>query len=207
MPNYTLLELPSRAAHALSTHATYVKELDVKFQRRHAYRKENTIPVLAFCGYGRAGKDTAAEWWCKLTGLEYVGSVSKIVLPLWATMAEVTPDEMWESRHKNKEFCIKASHALRERDLTLFVRMALGAGDCLVGPRCGRELHEARSLEYYDRSYWIENNKVGRDVTVEFNKDDCDAVLLNNASKHELYDRIERLYKFVRGSFKKEVAK
>lgn len=205
MPNYELVDLVSRAASALKTHSDLVEQSHTAYADRTSFRRSHGIKVLAFCGFGRTGKDTAAEWWCKTAGLTYCGSASKMILPVIATMVGDDPDAVFAARHEQHEFWRLACHAIREHDLTLLVRLCLGSGDVWVGPRCGKELFEARRLGMYDYSYWVKR-PVRPDPTVEYGEEDCDAVLLNNASVHSLYERIERLYQFAGGSFKQGVA-
>lgn len=204
MANYAVVApeaFNTLACNAYEANKDYVRELIDKYDNRQKARKSQGTPVVAFCGWGRSGKDTAAQWWCRTSGLTYVGSASRIVLPLVAHMAGDDEEHCYAVRHDNKEFWIEACHALRRLDLTLLVRMALGAGDVLVGVRCGKELHEARRLGMFDYSYWI-SRQVPRDKTVEYGERDCDAVLDNNGAIGALYERIERLYRFVSGRFK-----
>ncbi len=204
--NYDRRGIDERALAALVEHKEYVTTRCNEYEARTKMRHEKKIPVLAFLGYGRHGKDTAAEWWCKVAGTTYNSSASRAVLPIVATMAEDTPEHAWEVRHDNKDFWIEACHAIRRRELTLIVKLTLAVGDVLVGIRCGKELFEAKRLEMIDYSLWLKRPTIGRDKTVEFGEEDCDAVLLNNASKDLLYTRVERLHRLVSGSFSKGAA-
>lgn len=204
MSDYTVVSADvfnKLAMSAYEANKSYIDSLNNAFRDRQRLRKDATTPVVAFCGWGRAGKDTAAQWWCKTAGLLYSGSASKIVNPLVAHMAGDDPEHCFSVRHENKDFWIEACHALRRLDLTLLIRMALGAGDVLVGVRCGKELHEARRLGMFDYSIWI-SRMVPRDKTVEYGEKDCDTTVNNDGSVSALYERIERLYRFVSGSFK-----
>lgn len=199
MANYTLEDLVDRADDALKANDAYVQDRLAKFKERSNWRAQHKVPVVAFCGWGRAGKDLAAEWWCKVTGFRYHGSASSTVLPILATMIGEKPEVVWEERHKpeHREFWIKACHAVRAKDLTIIARMTLGIGDVWVGPRCGKELVEAGNTDLFNYSLWIQRDTVPKDPTVEFEAKDCDSVLLNDASKSGLLRRVERFHRLV----------
>src|SRR5688572_3415967 len=106
--NYLIQDLELRAARAKDKFADYLGNLEAAYQRRRDRRHECRWPALAFCGMGRAGKDTAAEFVCARTGMAYPKSASWLVLPIIAHMAGVPEDQAWAERHQRREFWIAA---------------------------------------------------------------------------------------------------
>jgi hypothetical protein len=190
--NYSMENMLERAQAALHKKRAYVSELLGKYDARHKKRRKANIPVIGFMGMGRAGKDTAAEFYCHRMGLAYPGSSSRIILPVIAEMIGVPEEQAWQARHDNRLFWIDACHAVRHGDYTKLLRMALGSGDVAVGVRGRLELYTAIQEGVIDYNYWIDNPRVPKDPTVEFGPDDCDALLPNYGSLHDFYRRLDR---------------
>lgn len=200
MANYSLDNLLKRAQHAKVVHKKYVDELLRKYDHRSRLRKKSNVPVIGFCGYGRAGKDTIAQFFCEQAGLVYPGSNSMVILPLVATMAEEEPTKVFEERHNQRDFWIDACHAIRHGDYSLLIKMSLGAGDVAVGIRGRLELYHSVKEEVLDWTIWIENDRVEKDRTTEYTSADCDDVWFNNGPYFALYARIERFIAMLRAS-------
>lgn len=192
-PDYTLTNLVERAAEAKKKHKSYIDELLENYERRQRWRRKRAIPSVGYCGMGRAGKDTAAEFYCAHTGTKYPGSSSQMVLPIIATMVGISEEQAFAERHQHREFWIDACHAIRNPDFTLLLRMCLGAGDVAVGCRGRLELYHAVRDKILDVTIWIDNPRVPNDPTVEYGPEDCDFMVPNRGSHSELYSRIERV--------------
>lgn len=156
--------------------------------------------VLAFVGMGRAGKDTAAEWFRDHTNLVYRGGCS------WTGrhyMAErlsadedrlVTPDEAYARRHEDR---LKWYHYLndyRSQDSALLIRDCLSHSDIICGIRDRAELCAAKAEGLLDLVIWIDRD-VPRDLTVTFSIEDADIVVRNHSTVDVYYWRLERLAK------------
>ena len=59
--------------------------------------------MIAFCGYGRSGKDTSAYIFAKLTGLKYAGSLSWIHKEIVAAKLDIPDQLAWDTRHEIRE--------------------------------------------------------------------------------------------------------
>lgn len=203
-PNYSLDDLPTRAAEAKQAFSAYVADLLAKFEQRRERRTKLNLPVLAFCGYGRAGKDLSAEYLSKhVPNIVYPNSLSRIVLPLIAHMARDSQEHAWEHRHSVRDFWIEACHAVRGSDYTLLLRMSLGVGDVVSGIRGLFELDVVKQTQLADALIWVRNDRVEVDKTVEYGENDCDFTLVNNGSRLELFARVRKLVSLLqKGYFK-----
>lgn len=192
MPNYSLDGLTQRVLAAKEQHADYLAALLKAYEERSAMRREKQIGVLAFCGYGRAGKDLSAEYLCRLSKghLTYPGSLSQIALPILATAAGDTEEHAWIHRHEVREFWIEACHALRGDDYSLLLRLSLGRGDVVAGVRGLFELDDIRRREIVAGTVWVRNNRVEKDKTVEYDEEDCNCTIVNHGSRLELFARL-----------------
>ena len=128
-PNYSLDNLEERANAAKQALNDRLVELEGAYHERCILRAASGIIPIGFCGMGRAGKDTAAEYICKQSGAVYPNSASWLVLPFIAHMIGISTERAWQERHQRRAFWIAACHAFRGKDYTLLIRMCLGAGD------------------------------------------------------------------------------
>lgn len=197
-PNYTFDNLLLRARSSRDKHADYVAARLDQFEEKRGRRRERRVPIVAFLGMGRAGKDTSAEYFCLTTGLTYAGSSSSMVLPIIADSIGVPPERAWEERHQNRKFWIEWCHAFRHDDPALLVKMALGAGDVVVGVRGKIELHAVQQQRLIDYSVWVDNPRAAVDPTVEFGEADCDFSIPNHGAVTDLYRRIDVLVRMLR---------
>jgi len=203
-PNYTTTDIEARAVAAREAHRDYIADLETKYHQRCDWRKERKILPIGVCGYGRAGKDTAAEYLCAHTDMQYPMSASWVVLPMIAHMIGIPKEEAWKVRHDHREFWIAACHAVRGRDYGFLVRMCLGAGDIAVGIRGRLELDEVARTGVVGMTLWIDNPRVKPDITVEYGPDDCDIMVPNHGSRLDLYARLHKLLRLLHsGAFTK----
>lgn len=196
-PDYSLNNLLARARSSRERFADYVQAKLSLFEIGQAARAARRVPVVAFLGMGRAGKDTAAEYFCLVTGLTYAGSSSSMVLPIIADSIGIPPEQAWEERHQNRKFWIEWCHAFRHDDPALLVKMCLGAGDVVVGVRGKIELHTVQQARLIDYSVWVDNPRVPVDPTVEFGVADCDFSIPNHGGVTDLYRRIDVLVRLL----------
>lgn len=196
-PNYTHTDLLERARASREKFKDYVAQKLDGFAERQARRRERAVPVLAFLGMGRAGKDTSAEYFCLKTGLSYVGSSSSMVLPIIADSIGVPPARAWVERHQNRQFWIDWCHAFRHDDPAMLVKMSLGCGDVAVGVRGKVELHTVQQQKLIDYTVWVDNPRVENDPTVEFGVADCDFSIPNYGGVTGLYQRIDVLVRML----------
>lgn len=197
-PDYSLNNLLARARSSREKFAAYVADKLAAFDVFQVARACRRVPVVAFLGMGRAGKDTAAEYFCLKAGLTYAGSSSSMVLPIIADSIGIPPEQAWEERHQNRKFWNEWCHAFRHDDPALLVKMCLGAGDVVVGVRGKIELHAVQQERLIDYSVWVDNPRAPVDPTVEFGLADCDFSIPNHGGVTELYRRIDVLVRLLR---------
>lgn len=198
--NYSTTNLHERVAEALKHHAAYLDSTLTRFDAQKARRAARGIPVLAFCGMGRAGKDTAAEYFCSYNELVYAGSASNMVLPLIAHVIGLPEETVWLERHSHRQFWIEACHAIRGRDLTLLTRMALSKSDVVVGLRGRLEFDANVRSGLLDATVWIDSG-VPDDPTVEYGASDCDVMIPNRGSRTELYAKLRKFTALLKQRF------
>lgn len=205
--DYDPTTLAARARASREAMKPYVDAMLREHARRAAVRARFGVPVLAFLGYGRAGKDESAKMFAahvrrqlSLRGraegeipFSYGGSCSSVVAPVLAHSVGLTPDEAYAERHRHRQFWLDWCHAFRDPDLTLIVRMLLGEGDVVVGLRGEGEFAACVRDRVFDLSVWVERPGVERDFTVEFRREDCDIVLSNDGSLSDLDRKVGRL--------------
>lgn len=123
---------------------------------------------ILFVGWGRAGKDEAAAYLAKITGLRYAGSFSWAALPYMAARLGIHPQLAWETRHQNRELWKRYCDELRKVDQTLLARMALQSGDICAGLRDKIELDAVHEAKLFDKIVWVHRPGVPVDTTVTF---------------------------------------
>lgn len=190
--DYSLNNLEKRVEAAMVTHAGYIRQRLVAYEERKKYRETHKIKVIAFCGYNRAGKDTAAEYLSTIRKINYRGSQSSAVMPILASVIGVSVEEATANRQSHLDFWIAAFHEIRRNDLLLVMKLSLAVGDNLVGIRCSRELDAAAATGLFYRSVWIDNHRVPPNPTVEYGPADCDVSILNYGSLLEFYSKLRR---------------
>lgn len=164
------------------------------YEQQQLRTREHKIPVLAFCGYGRAGKDLAAAWLSQnYPAVRYVGSISHAVAPLVAIACGTTTEEAFATRHNNREFWFRFCNCLRRSDPTLLGKLTLAENDVLAGIRSDTELEALRSSGVVDLTIWVENPRVKFDTTVEYTYADCDISIVNDGTKHTYFTKLRSL--------------
>ena len=158
-------------------------------------------PVLAFCGYGRAGKDTCAEWLRDNTPLAYKGGCSWTGSVYMARRLSdgagrlITPEEAYATRHASPDTRWKWYTWLNEyraADPALLIKDCLAHSDVICGVRDREELLSARDQGLLDLLIWVDRT-VPHDPTVTYTRNDCDLILENFGTKEELLFKLRRL--------------
>lgn len=162
-PNYRAL-----AKRALEVCGDYVKGLEDAYAARREYRRVEQIPVLAFCGHGRHGKDQSAEFLAASSNIKYGGSVSWYVLPLVAWAMEMPKEACWETRHQNRGFWREFCDALRWDDPAKLLRMVLSNSDVVTGIRAKAELWTGWGEGHIDHLVWVDRPGFPQDPTLQY---------------------------------------
>jgi len=155
--------------------------------------QKRLIPKLLIVGYGRAGKDTCAEYISKISPLRYGGSTSNIICPLIAKELGVSEEEAWNTRHLNRQFWYEWANEYRKDDPAKLIKTALEKADMVVGIRDKLEMEAVKDHKLIDLIIWIDNARVRIDSTVTFNRSDCDVVICNHESLQEFHSKIKAL--------------
>lgn len=156
------------------------------------------LPTIAFCGYGRAGKDTAGKILWRKTPLVYSGSLSWAGLPYMAERLGLCPQDAWETRHERREEWKRMLDEFRAEDATKLIRMSLALGQIVVGIRAKEELAAAKAAGILDYSVWVHRAGTPVDPTVTYTWRDCDLVLFNNRGVREFEHQVDDLIEFLK---------
>jgi hypothetical protein len=153
------------------------------------------FPVLGFLGMGRAGKDTACEWFRDHTPLRFVGSSSWSCKEYVAMRLDLPVQEAWETRHQRRLEWKQLMDEYREQrgHSACVCKMLEDGNDLICGLRNRTEIVAARAEGLVDLFLWVDNPRVPVDPTVDFTIEDCDLVIRNAGAYAEYYARLARL--------------
>ncbi len=135
------------------------------------------LPTVAFCGWGRAGKDTAGKFLGRVSPLRYIGSLS------WVGKAEVArrlglcEQEAWETRHDRRQDWYR-------------IRDSLALGEIVVGVRDAAELAAARSAGLITHAVWVHKPDVPKDPTTTYGPGDCDLTIRNDSTVDDFHGKL-----------------
>ena len=158
----------------------------------------NRKPVLAFCGPGRCGKDTAAAWFRDHTNLVFLGGCSWTAREYMAKRLSedeghlITPDEAYERRHEDRMKWYTYLNEYRKDDPARLIRDCLKHSDIVCGIRDHNELFAARREGLLELIVWIERT-VPYDPTLTYTQSNCDIIVNNNDSLITYHDRLWHL--------------
>lgn len=172
--------------------AEYVDTCNTALQHRTAIRCQRCVPVIAFCGPGRCGKDSAAAWLAANYAVKYSGSVSQAILPLVANAVDRPDAEVYAERHEHRDFWFAFCNALREEDPAFLARCTLAQNDVVAGIRASAELEAVVGEGLVDLTAWVSRD-VPSDPTLEYYIEDCDIAIDNSGTRIQFYRRLRRL--------------
>lgn len=149
---------------------------------------------ILFCGYGRAGKDEAAAYLAKITGLRYAGSFSWAALPYVAARLGLHPQVAWETRHNHRKQWYDYCNDLRASDPTILARMVLAQGDIAAGIRDKAEIEAVSAARLFDKIVWIERPGTPEDPTLTFDRKHpaITRVIFNDGTLEDYHTTIHR---------------
>jgi hypothetical protein len=131
---------------------------------------------ILFVGWGRCGKDEAAQFAESHLGLRYGGSFSWHAKELVAAELKIHPMTAWETRHKHRGFWKSFLDRLRLKDQCFLAKLALQSGDIVAGLRDKIELDAVLEEKLFHVIVWVDRPGTPEDPTVTFTRDDVLAV-------------------------------
>lgn len=154
---------------------------------------------ILFVGEGRAGKDTACEYFASITNLKFAGTTSKYLCKHMAKILDLPEDVAYARRHESdamRTLWFNEANKLREKGPTTLVMQALACGEITGGIRDLEEIRACQREQVVDLIVWVENKRVKKDPTVKFTAADADLVIENNGMLEEFYEKLYKLAKF-----------
>lgn len=153
--------------------------------------------MIAFCGNGRSGKDTAAFIFSKLTGLKYAGSASWVCKNIVADVLDLPEQTAWETRHERRMDWYRILNEYRKDDPTKLVKLCLNQAKIITGIRDLIELKSCLEKGYIKYAIWVDRPGIDPDPTLTYNSSDCTHILENsgdlNFLNHQISILAERL--------------
>lgn len=152
---------------------------------------------IGICGHGRAGKDTAAEWLAKHTGLRYVAGTSywarHLVFERMSGYGYDNADECWQDRHNYRKIWAKIIGEYNRRDPVQLYRDCLAEQDLLTGVRWLHEFKAIKESGLCDVWMFVHRPGIPVDPTCEITADDCDIAIRNDGTLDEFHEKLRRL--------------
>ncbi len=185
------------AEQTIVKEAEYIEQQLRRYKVRRARLKKLWLPTVAWCGWGRAGKDEAGEWLSEHSKDEILyagGGNSLAAAPLIGSALGVPAHEAYRDRHSCRMFWFHFLNGLRDiHGQTTLVKMTLATSDTVTGIRSGLELRSAQTEGLIDRVVWVHRPGVPQDFTVEYDELDCQYAVINGGTLQEYHDKLRRL--------------
>ena len=152
-----------------------------------------SINMIAFCGHGRSGKDTAAYAFSKITGLRYAGSMSWLNKSVVAKALDLPEQTAWETRHQRRMDWYNILNDYRKEDPAKLIRESMGFGQVISGIGDFCELQAGVSEGLIKFSIWIHRPGIENDPTVTYTSSHCTHSLANDGDLFLLESRLKEL--------------
>jgi hypothetical protein len=167
-------------------------------------------PKVLILGYGRHGKDTAAEYLREKYGLSFTSSsffcAEKVMLPYFRAQDNDANNpvhygyrdaqECYDDRHNHRPAWFKQIEAFNTPDKANLGRAIFAEHDIYCGLRSAKEFHAVKAAGLYDVCIWIDRS----DHVASEDRSSCtvepwmaDHVIDNNGTPEELYFNLDRL--------------
>ncbi len=157
------------------------------------YLIDRNYKMIAFCGHGRSGKDTAALMFSKLTGLAYSGSMSWSGKGVVAKALGIPEQIAWDTRHQRRLEWYNILKDCRDNDPTWLVKLCLSQAEVISGIRDLIELKSSLEKGYVKYAIWVDRPGIDPDPTVTYNSSDCTHILKNSGDLNFLNNQIYQL--------------
>ena len=149
--------------------------------------------MIAFCGHGRSGKDTAAYMFSRITGLKYAGSMSWVNKALVAEALCLPEQSAWETRHQRRLDWYNILNEYRKEDSARLIRESMKFGQIISGIRDFCELQAGIAEGLIKFSIWIYRPGIENDPTVTYTSSHCTHLLANDGDLSLLESRLRTL--------------
>lgn len=156
--------------------------------------------VIAICGNGGCGKDTAAAYLGSITNLRYVESTSRVAaVEVFKCMNALgicsyqNAEDAHRDRRNHREVWAKMIDLYNYEDPARLYKKCLEDQDILTGVRKRREYEACLAGGLIDFSIWIERAGFDDDSTQEYGPSLCDIVIYNNQCVKALETRLRKI--------------
>lgn len=179
-------------AQTMRQKRAWVDLVEQRYLFNITFQRDPTLPVIAWCGHGRAGKDEAGSWLGRHSVLRYGSSCSRTLLPFIAASRGESLHEAWTTRHQNRKYWFQFGNLMRADDPTRIARWNMAEADMTVGIRAKPELLTCLDRGVITHAVWIDNPRVEVDPTVEYTAQDCTHVVRNDGSLEEYHQTLAK---------------
>lgn len=164
------------------------------------------MPKIMLMGYGRHGKDTAAEYLRDRYGLKIANSslfvAEKAVYPLLAPLYNYSSlDECYNDRHNHRQEWFEAIKAYNTPDLARMSREIFNTNDIYVGIRNADEFLAAKEQKVFEHSVWIDAEKrIGTkesDLSCTVKPEMAQTIVNNNSAVENMYNILDRIMLYI----------
>jgi len=154
------------------------------------------MTLLAICGHGRSGKDTASIFLQVHSTLRYEGSTSEAAAKLCFTQLHAkygytSVEEAFADRHSHRLEWAEIIWDYNKPDGIRLYEDMIKSSDILNGIRRKGELDALRQRYAALLVIWIDR-EVPTDPSLEMTKDDADIIIPNNGTILEFHSRLFR---------------
>lgn len=158
-------------------------------------------------GYGRHGKDFAAEYLrdahgCQFTSSSMFAAQKVIYNSLKPILGYESFEECYEDRHNWRELWYQLIKAYNFKDKSKLAREMLECGyNAYVGMRDDKELEQCKKDCLFDIIVWIDaEERLGTTESIEsckVSKEDAHVIIDNNGTPEDLYHQLDMLVEIV----------
>lgn len=172
--------------------------------------KTKRQPKLMVCGFGKSGKDTAAEYWRDHFGMTFQSSswaAGEIFIfdLLMKKYDYASKEECFADRRNRRGEWFNLICDYNKDDKTRLAREILSKTGAYIGMRSKEEVQACKDQNVFDVIIWIDaEERVGKEFSLSctVTKEDADIIITNNGTEAEFKEKLNKVGKIM---FKKLV--
>jgi hypothetical protein len=160
---------------------------------------------LLVLGYGKAGKDTAAEYWRDNFGMTFMSSsMAAAEIFIFDYMMNKygynTKEECYADRHNRRAEWFDLICEYNYSDKTRLGRAILAKTGAYIGMRSKEEVRACREQNVFDLIIWIDaEERAGKESedSCTVTKEDAHMIITNNGTLEEFTEKLKKVGKIL----------